>query len=390
MPGAGPEAGRAAQPVVQRLGDLASLDSQVLLMLASKLWSAQACGFVEKELAATRSLKDNPGIVLLASTIPVSRVRSSLYRVLRANWTEGPDPLEQAGILDTVIFDPGYLVAVKQLPRKMPKVDSGTRVAGPVRPSLGRLSRRPRPGGPGGPGPGMPGGRMPEGRMPQPGMEGPGGPEEMMPGGPEMRGYGQTRPGRVIPGAESADPKDRAAMAWMLHSIDVLRALADRLYEASQVVGGGGFSLSPAEEEKPAGQAAAFELPPNSRVLGHYEIDLARSLQEKVQGVQADELRIKFWRLEDTTAPKTILGFFRRKLGEGELHEQPGLMWLELSEAVADQGLRRTIDILIDTGASAEPGGFTLGAEPGRGGTTPSQIDILVMEFKEFAAGGAQ
>jgi hypothetical protein len=379
---------RPAQPTVQRIGDLSEAPSELILTLAGKLWSEQAAAFLQKELGGIRSLKDNPGLILLASTMPVNQVRASLYRLLRSRWEEGPDALEQAGLLESVVFDPAYLVTLKELPRKMPKLTAGPTGTAAPRPGLGRLRYGRRPGVPGQPGPaGQPSG--PPGRPgmpPQPGMEGPSGPEEMM--GPGMGPGGQpARPTRVIPGAESADPKDRAAMAWMLHCQDALRATADRLYEASRSLGGGGFSLSPsAEEQKPEG-APAIELPPNAKVLGHYEIDVAQSISEKIPGLQGEPFKIRFWRLEDTTAPKTIVGFFRRKLGEMELYEQPGLMWLEMNQTVADQGIRRSIDILIDTGVAPESGGFTLGAE--RGGTTPAQIDILIIEVKDYLPGRA-
>jgi len=376
---------RASQPAIQRIGDLASLDSSLLLMLAGKLWSDQVAAFLEKELGGIRSLKDKPEIVLLASTMPVGRVRTSLSRILRARWEEGPDPLEQAGILESVVFDPAYLLAVKELPRKMPKVSASPGVGGPagVRPSLGRLRPGRGPGMPGQARPGMPpGGYPPERGMAGPEMPEPGMSEEM---GYGPRGYPGTRPGRVIPGAESADPKDRAAMAWMLHSLDILRATADRLYEAARILGGGGFSLSPSEEQQKEGEAV-IELPPNSKVLGQYEIDLAQVMAEKIPNFQPDPMRIRFWRLEDTTAPKTILGFFRRKLGEAEVYEQPGLTWMELRQPIPGEGLIRSIDILIDTGSGGEGGGL-LGA--GRGGTTPAQIDILIIETKPLAAGGA-
>ena len=380
---------RPSQPIVQRIGDLASLDSALLLTLASKLWSDQAAAFIEKELSGIRSLKDKPEIVLLASTMPVGRVRTSLSRLLRLRWEEGPEVLEQAGILESVVFDPAYLLAVKELPRKMPKVTAGPgQPGGGIRPSLGRLRSGRGPAGPREVRPGMPPGRQPPGRGMPPG---PGGPEMREPGMPEEMGYGPegyqpTRPGRVIPGAESADPKDRAAMAWMLHSLDILRATSDRLYEAARTLGGGGFSLSPTQEEQKEGEAV-IELPPNSKVLGQYQIDLAQVIADRVPGVQADPMRIRFWRLEDTTAPKTILGFFRRKLGEAEVREQPGLIWIELKQPIPGEGLTRSIDILIDTGTAEQPGGFTLGAE--RGGTTPAQIDILIIETSSSAVGAA-
>jgi hypothetical protein len=172
----------------------------------------------------------------------------------------------------------------------------------------------------------------------------------------------------------------------MLHSLDILRATSDRLYEAARTLGGGGFSLSPTQEEQKEGEAV-IELPPNSKVLGQYQIDLAQVIADRVPGVQADPMRIRFWRLEDTTAPKTILGFFRRKLGEAEVREQPGLIWIELKQPIPGEGLTRSIDILIDTGTAEQPGGFTLGAE--RGGTTPAQIDILIIETSSSAVGAA-
>ncbi len=389
--GVQPGPGRT-EPAILRLSDLASFDSRVVLSLAGKIWSREVSALVEKELGAIRSFKDNPNAVLFASTFPVASVRRTLARVLRANWEEGPDVLEQSGILDSVVFGPGYLLAVKELPRKIP--DPKAQLAGPggMRPSLGRLGQARRPGGYGQPGRGIPGGRMPEGSVYPPGGVGPTGPEEMMPGGPGMSQPGSARPGRVIPGAESASPKDRAAMAWGLHLMDALKVMADRLYEASKTVGSGGFSLTATDEQAPEQQEkeGAFRLPPNAIVRGYYEVDIGKVLGEKVPGVPADNMRIKFWRLEDKTAPRTIVGFFRRTWGEGEEREFSGIHWIEMNLAGGEDGARRVVDILIDTGASAEPGGFTLGATSSREASTPSQIDIIVMELGARAAEGAE
>lgn len=383
QPGMGPRGAAQPQVTILRLSDLGSLDSRLLLSLAGKIWSPQGAAFVEKQLGSARSLKENANAVVFASTIPVESVRRSLTRVLRTSWEEGPDALEQAGILESVVFSPGYLLALKELPRKLPDMKAQAGAPGGVRPSLGRLRgpRRPGPGGPG-PGPGQPGmpGRMPEGPGFPPGREGPMGPEEMMPGGPGTVQPGMGRPTRVIPGAEQASPKDRAAMAWALHLLDALRATNERLYEASRTLGGGGFSLSPGEEEA-AGKESAYRMPPNAKLLGHYEIDLGKAVAEKVPGVSGETFKIKYWRLEDTTAPRTILGFFRRIWGEGEEREYGGIYWVEMRLPAQEGAGARVVDILIDTGVGAEPGGFTLGAEPARGGTTPSLIDILVFEF---------
>jgi len=392
----GPTPGRSSrgQPTpLEQFQSVLRLDPELPLRLAPRLWSPQVTTFIEQQLAQGRSLNDRAAIVLYASTIPLDTTRKSVYRFLQQTWQDGPGALEEAGLLDDVVTDPAFAVVLKTLPRSLPKAGPAA-PTGPVRPSLSRLRQRQRmPGQPGQPGsyPGAPGqmrrpgfpeevASVPPGAM-EPGMLPGGG---VMPGGP---GGDRTR-SRVIPGLENAEPRVRASAEWLYVHHDLLYLISDRLYEAARGgTFGGGFSLSPTEPQ--GAEQTIIEMPPNAQVLAKYELDWSRVAQEKLAGLPADTLRVRYWRLEDPSTVRTLTGFFRRKLPSVEVRELEGVTWLEVFEDVPDSGVKRSIDILIETGESGQGGEFSLGAGPSRAGTTsgvPLRVDILCIEVKNFTS----
>jgi hypothetical protein len=63
----------------------------------------------------------NRELMLLASNLPHTSVRSELLKGLHRQWLDGTTPFESAKITLDSIRDPGFLLLVKSMPREQPK-----------------------------------------------------------------------------------------------------------------------------------------------------------------------------------------------------------------------------------------------------------------------------
>jgi hypothetical protein len=84
-----------------------------------QLWSRQFSAVLQANLAGAASLVENSQLLALAGTVPTDAVRAELLKTLQRHWKEGPAVLQGASPLPELgIYDPGFLVLLKMLPRK--------------------------------------------------------------------------------------------------------------------------------------------------------------------------------------------------------------------------------------------------------------------------------
>ncbi len=309
--------------------------------LARKMWEPQMVQFVESRLHQVESLQGSAEHILLASTMPVDSVRSTLHAVLQEHWEEGPRALESAGLLDIVVSDPGLLAVIKMLPRKEAKEEARPPGRRPTRGSYGRgrPTRRPtgRPAGPGRMGPGY-------------SEEYEGGPEEMMGPGPPRAGAGR--------------PAEDPAQAWMFTSEDLLRVLCERLLAAARIRGGA------------SGEGLPLELHPDATVVAGYHVDWPAADQEKLSGVPLGAMKLHYVRLEQQARPRVVTGYYGRKLPYPETRKVEDGTWMESFRNVPDSDWKRSIDLLITArGVSGE--------EVDENEELPMTVDVLCIDIKD-------
>jgi hypothetical protein len=91
-----------------------SADSRLLSRMAA-LWEGDLATAVNQQLEQLESLQAQPGLIVLAGTIPSDAVRQTLYDTLRRNRQDGPQGLETVQLVPPACCDPGLWVALKML-----------------------------------------------------------------------------------------------------------------------------------------------------------------------------------------------------------------------------------------------------------------------------------
>ncbi|MFQ5460018.1 MAG: hypothetical protein ACE5EL_04420 [Anaerolineae bacterium] len=343
-------AGARRQPGAQREQVRKPPDPDLPYRLAKLLWGTNLATVLQTRLSQADSLKSNAQAVLLASTVPVDSMRSTLHQLLPTHWEEGPQSLESAGLLDDVVSDPGLLALVKMLPRKAPEEEpKATR----------RRSSRTRPGGRRAPGAEA----QPEAEMQPGGMApgfpgGPGG----MPGG---MGQGARRPNRSPKGPGEA---------WMFTSEDLVRLLCKRFLAAARA---GAGAQAPAGE--PGTYGLPFEVRGDANVVAEYHLDWPGGAQARLSGVPLGALKVHYLRTEQETKLSTLRTYYQRKLNSVETHSVPDGTWMDSFRPAPEAGWKRSIDLLFTTMVPAE--------EREEKKDIPITLDILCIDIKDPAAG---
>lgn len=359
-----PGAGAQQQPAAQREVVRKRPDPDLPYRLAKLLWGDNLAKVLQTRLSQADSLESNAQVVLLASTVPVDSVRSTLHQLLQRRWEEGPQSLESAGLLDDVISDPGLLALVKMLPRKAPEQEAD---ATRTRPGRRQPDGR-RPAGaeaqPGGMPPGgmRPGGMQPGGMQPggmQPGL--PGGPGRM-PGG---KGRGARRPDRSPKGPGEA---------WMFTSEDLVRLLCERFLAAAKA---GAGTQAPSGE--PGTYGLPFEVRSDANVVAEYHLDWPGGAEAKLSGVPLGELKVHYLRIEQETKLNTLRIYYERKLESVETRSLPDGIWLDTFGDAPEAGWKRSLDLMFTTMVPAE--------EREQKKDIPITVDILCIDVRNPAAG---
>jgi len=314
-------------------------DPDLPFRLAQRMWGPEMIKLVDGRLANVGSLEGQAPLVLLASTMPVDSIRSSLHRLLQQHWQDGPDALESAGLFDQVISDPAFLALVKMLPRKA--VEEPKRAA----PTLSRLRGRRTGGGQ-------------EDRRGAPDMA------SEMPGDMEaMDMEGRMGP----PGAGRGKPQE-PDRAWMIASEELVRVVCERLYAAAQGAGGQG------------GEGLPFEVREDAQVTAELHLDWPGTQPQKLTGVSLGQMKLHYLRAECQTKIGTLESFFRRKLGSPEIRSIQDGSWIDSVQTVPDTNVKRSIDLLLTATVPA-------GEELDKKAELPVTLDILCIDIKD--PGGA-
>ena len=317
------------------------IDAELGYRIASQLWHGDFARVVAERLDGVESLSTGAPRIVMAGTMPLDGMRAKLYEVLHKHHTQGPAAIESTGLLSSVIFEPGFLAVVKSLPRE--DVPVGRAPAAATQPPR----RRPRPAAEGQP-------------------QGPAEPPEWQ-------------------------QKQLAAQAWMRTSEKLVRVLCGRLAAASEK--GLDLGASPESQQPP------LELPSDVQITAQYTLEWPTEAAKKMAGVPLDPMKIRYVRVEQTGNPKTVLGFYRRKMSSPVIHELGTDYWAESFRRIPKTDRKLSVDVLISSPqlaaraqAAMQPGaqpeapqqpGFALGAAEPADAELDLVVEILALEIKD-------
>jgi hypothetical protein len=85
---------------------------------AQLFWNPALASSMEHRLWKLEELREGADVVMLAATIPTPSLRSVLLRTMERCWEEGPKSLKALTKAEGLVAEPGFLLAMKKLPRK--------------------------------------------------------------------------------------------------------------------------------------------------------------------------------------------------------------------------------------------------------------------------------
>ncbi len=112
----------AAAPGLSTLPVL-SLEPEVVARGAKFLWSPKVVAAIVSQLENATDLSSASDLILLASTIPVTKVRHAIFATFLRLHASGSGGLSGSGLFNEV-HDPAFLVILKSLPRTRPLKDA--------------------------------------------------------------------------------------------------------------------------------------------------------------------------------------------------------------------------------------------------------------------------
>jgi hypothetical protein len=140
----------------------------------------------------------------------------------------------------------------------------------------------------------------------------------------------------------------------------------------------------------PASQQPPLEIAPDAKITAQFTFEWPTDKAKQMTGIPLDPMKIQYVRLEQTGKPKTVLGYYRRKMNSPVIHELGADVWAESFRTIPKTDRKLSVDVLISSpqlaGAqaagpmqpqpegTAQPG-FTLGGAPP---VEPEEVDLVI------------
>ncbi|NLE39235.1 MAG: hypothetical protein GX621_14525 [Pirellulaceae bacterium] len=336
---------------------------KVIYPLAQKLWNPKTAQTVTQRIAQVTALDPGNSTLALARTIPVDQVRAGLYALLLAHHEDGPgqligdagtfgagyggpglmggfdDGLSTPGtrfghggggaIGETgVIFDPGFLVVVKMLPREDKRA--------PKTAKRSRTARTPAAGG----------------LSPDPGAD-------MLHGGAQVEA-------------------DTPAKKWMDASENLLKLLCQQCERAAEGQNASGDKPSEKMPIKPH---------PKANITARFEMKWPDDAAAKLGETTLDPIEVHFVRIEDTTQFSRLTKYYQRAAKTKPRTIGQSDAWFDSIDDSETPGRTLSCDVLVTRpqGAAPAPAGMVRGrrVEP----EEPLVVHILTIEMNDPTGG---
>ncbi len=313
--------------------------------IVALLWGREFLTPFDTQLNELRSLEHQPQLVMLAATIPMDSVRSTLLKTLKKRSDEGTKVLETAGLTGQIVTDPGLLVLVKRLPRK-------------ASPSMSQ------------------------------GLEG-WGTRGAGRGGAGMRsGMGVTN-SRL---SDAAQKKQQTDQEWMELSAKLVSTWCKRFQAATTPKHDGAEGSNQPDEEdnpdKPAEEAtmradlpSGFALAPAAKVIASHHVTLPNASPADFTQVQPDTLEVYYVRAEEAAKPKNAIRYYCRQAGTSDTKVKciDRSLWIDRITQGSQKDRLRTIDVLITKSETA----VVNTSDSNSDDETDLTIEVLIIEIKD-------
>jgi hypothetical protein len=332
---------------------------------ARQMWSAPTVALIEDRLDQLTSLEEQAALALLAGTIPADSTRTALWKTLHDHQADGPQQLEAAGLSTNLITDPGMLLSIKTLDRRM---------------STGSMS----PSG------GIPGGLYGQPRVPQ--REGYRPPGQSYPSDNRFRPgagnrFGQSTTTEGVAAVRNAVQKQvETEQNWMKTSESLVRAWCERFRAAATAQAGAAAAPGGVSGQGGPGPNLPIRPHPEAAVLAEYHLHWPGDLGAKLSGVAAGAMEIHYFLLAERKKPLTTLGFYRRQLQLEQTDRRPieNGFWLDRIQRVSqakEKGpvdktdWKRSVDVLVTAADENQ--------QRDRDGEIDLVVEILSIEMKD-------
>lgn len=268
------------------------------MALAERLWSPGFATAVKRRVLAVDTLEKSKESISLASTLPRGSIRTVLHRTLKLHWEEKPTALKKNGLGKEVIPEPGFLVVLKYLPRKDPPSDDSIHAS--------KRSSKSRSSSP-----------------------------------------------KTAALLDARHKRDEIAYEWMAFSEELTRKMCQHFFTAA--VARGDTGLITADDV----DSDRFPLKPHpgAEIVAIYTSSWPDDIKNaSTQLAALPPLRVHYLRIEQRAKPKRVLGYYRRQLHGHEEHKIKQGVWLDSLASSSDKPLDQSIDVLITTPGTDNPG----------------------------------
>ena len=253
---------------------------------AKLLWTPDFAGLVEQRLREAEGSERGSRVLSLAGTIPSFAMRAAVLQSLKQYWEDGPARVEPFAASDESLPEPGFLLLVKQLPRKDVPATSAN----------------------GGGGEGSGTSRLPSGKA-----------------------------AKIAAARQFKDRQDRIAQQWLAFSERLAQAMCRRFKETA--------FRHPESQEPPAD--FPIKLPASAAVVASHRAEWPEGLPAALAELRLPSLRVHYVRIERRARPDKVLAYFRHQLPSAARRVNDRGVWLDDFSMDRKRRSLRSVDVFI-------------------------------------------
>jgi hypothetical protein len=255
---------------------------------AELLWDPSFVRLVEMRLRAAEGSEQGLRLFWLACTIPNSAMRATVLQSMEQYWDEGPKRVEPLAASEESLPEPGFLLLVKQLPRKEVRaaaaaVDSNAGEGGGVS-------------------------RLPAGKA-----------------------------AKFAAARQAKDRQDRIGQQWL----GLCERLAQTMCRQFRTAALG----RPDAEQVPAD--FPVKLPPNMAVAAAHHAEWSEEFPRSLGKLHLPPLRVYYVRIERKARPDKVAAYFRHQLPSAVRHVSDHGVWFDDFNLDKRRGNMRSVDVFI-------------------------------------------
>jgi len=259
---------------------------------AELLWGVNFATVVEGRLRAAEGSNRGLPLLSLACTIPCTAMRAAVLQSLEKYWEEGPKRFEPSIVSDESLPEPGFLLLVKQLPRKDAHAASPGGVAadrgGPVRSSAARSAK-------------------------------------------------------LAAARQIKERQNRIAQQWLAFSEKLVQAMCRQFWAAALARRD---AVAHSESEDVASKLP-IRLPTTANVVASHHVMWPEGVDGALAELPLASLRVHYARMEQKARPDKLLAYYRRQLPSATQHSDEHGVWLDDFSIDRKKGNARSVDVFI-------------------------------------------